>query len=170
MFISCHSIIITNSMFRKILVPIDGSKPAHDALETALNIAKIHESVVEILHVISYAEEYLPIMPYPSEGEIMDTYVPPKWITEYSDNVRALCKELMNTALKQAKIITPDVNVSTKLLEGSPSREIVREAEEGDFDLIVIGSRGLSRLQELFLGNVSSYVVNNSKIPVLVVK
>jgi nucleotide-binding universal stress UspA family protein len=157
-------------MFKKILVPIDGSKPAHDALEVALEMAKIHKSDVEILHVISFAEEYLPIMPYAAESGAVGSYMPPEWIVEYSNSIREISKDMLNTALKMAKQIAPDVNITTKLLEGSPGKHIVEEAEEGKFDLIVIGSRGLSRLQELFLGNVSNKVVNNSKIPVLIIK
>jgi nucleotide-binding universal stress UspA family protein len=47
---------------------------------------------------------------------------------------------------------------------------IVAEAEDEDFDLIVMGSRGLGGIKEYILGSVSNQVVHEAKSPVLVVK
>ncbi len=52
---------------------------------------------------------------------------------------------------------------------GRPHEDLIRVAEEKEADLIVVGSRGLRGLKRIILGSVSSYVVANSKIPVLVV-
>jgi nucleotide-binding universal stress UspA family protein len=60
--------------------------------------------------------------------------------------------------------------VASKLLIGKPGDIILSEATQGAFDLIVIGSRGLGGFKEFVLGSVSHQVVNESKIPVLVVK
>jgi nucleotide-binding universal stress UspA family protein len=60
--------------------------------------------------------------------------------------------------------------VTSRLLIGKPGDAIIAEASEGRFNLIVIGDRGLGGLKELLLGSVSHQVVNESTIPVLVVK
>ena len=59
--------------------------------------------------------------------------------------------------------------VKTVVKKGHPAEEILNAAEEEGADIIMIGSRG-SRTSKLFMGSVSREVVNNAKIPVLVVK
>jgi nucleotide-binding universal stress UspA family protein len=159
------------NMFKKIWVPIDGSKHSHDALKTALELAKIHDSNLEILHVTSFSEEYTPTGPESdADTESEETASPPEWISEYMAKLRENDEEMLSQALKDAETLYPDLKITAKLLWGRPGKTIVSEAEEGRFDLIVVGSRGLGGLAELVLGSVSHHVVNESKIPVLVVK
>ena len=54
------------------------------------------------------------------------------------------------------------MKVSTKLVEGRPSDRIVETAKEGNFDIIVMGSRGLGGVKEFFLGSVSGKSHNNT--------
>lgn len=61
-------------------------------------------------------------------------------------------------------------NVETIVLTGNPAREICEYAKTNDIDLIVIGSRGLSDLAELFLGSVSSDVLHRAHCAVTVVR
>ncbi len=79
-------------------------------------------------------------------------------------------ERMLRNAVKDAEKMAPGVKVYSKLLMGSAGKEIIREAERGHFNLIVIGSRGLSGFSELMLGSVSHRVVNGSGVPVLVVK
>jgi len=58
----------------------------------------------------------------------------------------------------------------TKSRIGNPADEILRESEEGNYELIVMGQYGFSKSQKSSLGKVASIVVKNSKIPVLIVK
>jgi len=158
-------------MFKKILVPIDGSKHAHNALKTALELAKIHDSELEILHVTSFSEEYASTEPESTMGTTPEeTESPPEWINEYIAEARENDEKMLNQALKDAETLYPKLKITAKLLWGRPGKTIVSEAEEGRFDLVVIGSRGLGGLAGLVLGSVSHQVVNESKIPVLVVK
>lgn len=158
-------------MFKKILVPIDGSKHAHNALKTALELAKIHESDLEILHVTSFSEEYAPTGLESTMGATSEeTTSPPEWISEYMAKARENDEKMLSQASKDAETLYPNLKITAKLLWGRPGKTIVSEAEEGRFDLVVIGSRGLGGLAELVLGSVSHQVVNESKTPVLVVK
>lgn len=63
-----------------------------------------------------------------------------------------------------------DVAVETSLYTGSPSREIVRYAEEQDCDLIVMGTHGRGGIDRLLLGSVAERVVRSSSVPVLTVR
>lgn len=56
------------------------------------------------------------------------------------------------------------------LKEDRPADEIVKTAKEGEFDLIVMGHRGLGRVKEFFLGSVSDRVADEAHCPVLIVK
>ena len=152
-------------MFRKILVPIDGSKPANNALTQALQLAKIHGSVVEILHVMTLAEN-LPTEPEMSEK--VDT--PSEWIEEYLTKIRERDENMLSEALMKAKNAGLEDKTTSKLLVGKPGDIILHEAAQGAFDLIVIGNRGLIGLKEFVLGSVSHQLVDESNIPVLVVK
>jgi nucleotide-binding universal stress UspA family protein len=62
------------------------------------------------------------------------------------------------------------VSVDTLLLEGDIVNAIAKTAKEGSYDLIVVGARGLSKLEELMLGSVSQGIVKNAPCPVIVTR
>lgn len=62
------------------------------------------------------------------------------------------------------------VECTSKLRHGHPAEHILQEMEQGDYDLIVIGARGRSRLTRFLLGSVSFRIVQHSNIPVLIVR
>ncbi len=62
------------------------------------------------------------------------------------------------------------VDFSDKVVYGEEGPKITKMAKGQSFDLIVIGSRGLGSLKEVFLGSTSNYVLHKSKVPVLIVK
>jgi nucleotide-binding universal stress UspA family protein len=153
-------------MFEKILVPIDGSKLSYDSFQRALELAKIHGSEVEILHVMTFSENLPDETPQTKTVSVSG----PDWIEDYMTRVKKNDENMLNNALEHAKTVVPENKVNIRLLLGDPGKDIVLEADRGGFDLIVIGSRGFSGLKELVLGSVSRQVVTESKIPVLVIK
>jgi nucleotide-binding universal stress UspA family protein len=152
-------------IFQKILVPIDGSKPANDALVKALQLAKIHGSTVEVLHVMTFTED-LPT----EDWRTGKNKLPSAWVEDYITRVKMNDENMLNQALDEAEKMGLKGKVTSKLLIGKPGDTILHEADQGGFDLIVIGSRGLSGLKEFVLRSVSHQVVDQSKIPVFVVK
>lgn len=62
------------------------------------------------------------------------------------------------------------VEYETKQRYGDPAEQILREAEQGDYDLVVMGARGRSRLTRFLTGSVSFRVIEHANIPVLVVR
>ncbi|MDO9536209.1 MAG: universal stress protein [Bacillota bacterium] len=77
-------------------------------------------------------------------------------------------KKIVSEALKIFE--KNNIKARTIFEEGHPSEVITRVASEGGFDMIVIGSRGQGGLKKLFLGSVSSAVVNEADTNVLTVK
>ncbi|MEM1607545.1 MAG: universal stress protein [Candidatus Bathyarchaeia archaeon] len=112
----------------------------------------------------------IPIVPpvgYLAEGEL-STYS-----IAYDDLVRevkAAHEKILSHALRRAKRLKPNLEISTVLKEGRPADEIIKTAKEGEFDLIVMGHRGLGRVKEFFLGSVSDRVADEAHCPILIVK
>jgi nucleotide-binding universal stress UspA family protein len=67
------------------------------------------------------------------------------------------------------KVKAEEIEVEMLLLNGHTASEILKTANEGNFDLIVIGLRGLSKIKEFLVGSVSDKVVKHASCPVLVV-
>ena len=139
-------------LITSILVPIDGSDPAEKALNYALNLAEIHDAKVEIMTVVD------------------EVKMAPDWAREYSEKLREQDEDVLTSTFSKAVKEKPNIKISKCLAEGYASEEILKCAEKGHHDLIVMGSRGMGLVRGLVLGSVSSRVVNQAEIPVLIVK
>ena len=135
-----------------ILVPIDGSDHAEKALQYALYMGEKHDAKVEIITVVD------------------ELTTAPDWAREYSEKLREHGEEILAKTYENAVKLKPNLKISKSLAEGYASEEILKCAEKGDHDLIIMGSRGMGLVKSLVLGSVSSNVINGSGIPVLVVK
>lgn len=154
-------------MFNKILVPLDGSEHSLKALDIAIKIAKRFDGKITLIHVYSVSVRPV-IVPEPST---LTPGIPIMAPTEYSkvaEVVREAGVRILAQGKERAK--AEDVEAETMLREGHVVHEIVKAAEEGRFDLIVMGARGISKIKELILGSVSDGVIRNAPCPVLVTK
>jgi len=70
----------------------------------------------------------------------------------------------------EQRISATGVQVEKKLVGGHTVQELVRAANDGNFDLIVIGARGLSHIKEMFLGSVTDAIIHHAHCAVLVIK
>jgi nucleotide-binding universal stress UspA family protein len=134
------------------LVPIDGSEHAEKALTFALEMAEKHEACIEILTVVP--------------GVVND----PEWMKIYTEKMKENGEVMLSKALRKAKESKPEIEISKRLEEGVTVPKILEIAKEGNHDVIIIGSRGLGFVRGFLLGSVSSKVVNQAEIPVLIVK
>ena len=139
-------------LITSILVPVDGSVPAEKALNYALNLAEIHDAKVELMTVVD------------------EVKMAPDWAREYSEKLREQDEDVLTSIFSKAVKEKPNIKISKCLAEGYASEEILKCAEKGHHDLIVMGSRGMGLIRGLVLGSVSSRVVNQAEIPVLIVK
>lgn len=139
-------------MFKKILVPLDGSEHSRRALEAAIQIAQRFDGKLTLIHVYSIGG--LASSPEPVYGFIQA--------------IRKVGSKILEEEKK--KVEKKDIQVDTLLVEGHIVDEIIKTCREGGFDLIVMGARGLSRIKELVLGSVSEGVTRYACCPVLIVK
>lgn len=139
----------------RILVPIDGSKHSERALETAVGMAKKFDGKVTLIHVVSPLPTlYLPVPE-------VDLAAAGKAVTKAGEKLLGDAKE---------KATAEGVKVETLLKIGHPVGEIIKTCKKGEFDMIVMGARGISGVEELFLGSVSHGVIKHVNLPVLVVR
>jgi nucleotide-binding universal stress UspA family protein len=151
---------------RTILVPIDGSELADKALNTALYIAGKTDADIEIMHVVP--PTIIPFYPYPVIHRRVE--YTPQWLNDYTKESKLESQKMLSEAVKTAESKSGDIQITSKLSEGRPADVIIAEAEDKDVDLIVMGSRGLGDIKGRVLGSVSNQVVQESKIPVYIVK
>jgi nucleotide-binding universal stress UspA family protein len=149
-------------VFKKILVPLDGSKFAIDALKMAIEIAKPFHSQITLLHVGSLST-LLPLKRYERTQQVTS-----EDITRFI----ALARETGFTILAQGRQLVEDSGTSVKTIfkEGHPALEIVRIAQDGGFNLIVLGAKGISHIKELRLGGTSEQIVRNAPCTIMVYK
>lgn len=151
-------------MFTKILVPLDGSSHADKALDYALDLASRYHASVQLLTVIPEVSLFSTLA-YPA-GETV-----PVGVGQYYEDLKARGKEMLTAALHAAQRMNPQINVTSKVVEGRRvSDDIVTAATDGAFDLIVMSSRGLGGITGFLLGNVADRVADHSTCPVLIVK
>jgi len=139
-------------MFEKILVPLDGSEHSLKALGVAVKIALRFDGKITLIHVYSL-------------GGFSFSATP---IKEFIEATRKAGVDILADGEKRAK--AEGARVETVLLEGHAVGQIIKVCREGKFDLIVMGARGLGKIEELLLGSVSDGVTRHACCPVLVVK
>ncbi len=141
----------------KILVCVDGSDQSKRALEKAAMIAdgcKVNE--VGIIHVYDHSQDLTKITSYKDlTAEEVEKFK--NMVEKHKEQQKKILDEALKTFEER------NIKARTFFREGHPAREIISVACEEEFDMIVLGSRGLSGLQRIFLGSVSSAVIQQAK-------
>jgi nucleotide-binding universal stress UspA family protein len=141
-------------MYDRILVPTDGSTETERAVEHAAELAAAHGAELHAVYVVNSAT---------FAGLHMET----SW-----EGVSEVLREEGESALDRVEDIAGSygVEVTTTLLDGSPSKRIVEYAEGDDCDLVVMGTHGRGGIDRLLLGSVAEGVVRACSVPVLTVQ
>ena len=136
-----------------ILWATDFSKEAGDALKIAQGFAKAFNAKLTALHVVP---DYTPVLHEVVAAQVAD----------FSMRIRELRKETRKKIEAEAgkrRITFTDILVES----GSAPKKIVETAERKKADLIVIGRKGLSAMEKVFVGSVANQVLRASSVPVL---
>lgn len=141
-------------MIKKVIVGVDINIETSMPMEYAAKLCKVLGAELVALHVIEELQVYNLFGPVPALER-----------KEILKERRAIVRETARLGERFG------IKATGKIVEGmSPAEELLREAHEGGFDLIVVGCHGRSILVECLLGGVSSQVIHHSKVPVLVAK
>jgi nucleotide-binding universal stress UspA family protein len=140
---------------KRILVPTDFSQHAENALKVAAQIAKKNDSEIIILHMIE--------LPHQMNDAIMGGASIPETML-FMKKANEMLDEVSNRPYLDGIPITEIVKMD------KPIHGISQVSRDYETDLIVMGSHGLSGIQELLIGSTTEKVVRNSEIPVLVIK
>jgi len=141
-------------MFKRILVPTDGSESSRHALIGALELARKFNSEVELFHVTITQEAYY------GYNEGYNTHINPEQIEKNGE----LALEITLKGLDVG-----GVHFTKKHVSGNAASSILEEIRR-EFDLVVMGTRGLGTITGAIVGSVTQRVLANSPAPVLIVK
>ncbi len=140
---------------KKILVPVDFSKPSIAALRHATELAKEHRARIEVLHVVE-ALSYAPMITVSVDMEALREM--------HEAHAR---KQLDRIA---AELRQERVRATTVIKVGRPSVAIAERAKNDGADLVVMATQGRHFVQHLLLGSVAERVVRAAPCPVLTVR
>ncbi|GHH97250.1 universal stress protein [Neobacillus kokaensis] len=141
------------TIYSRIVVPFDGSVLSQKALEMAIKLIEQDKRIeLDVLTVVN--------------NEITGK---PVYNVELQQESQRRAAAELQTTIKEKLALLPN-RTRTIVLDGDPSKMILEFAKENNSDLIIMGSRGLSGLKELYLGSVSHHVVQKAACPVLIVK
>ncbi len=142
---------VISTKIKKILVPLDGSKNSLRGLDNAIYFARVCGATITGLAVIGN----LPVSGIHNVASWRKNWV----------------KEAKKQLAKARKYAAQNgVDLKEKICYGNPGSEIAEYARKNNFDLIVIGARGIGAIKETFLGSTSQYVIHKAKSPVVIVK
>jgi nucleotide-binding universal stress UspA family protein len=139
----------------KVLLATDGTAESAAACRFLQHLSLAPGSAIRILSVLDEP-------PLPGLG------VPWETMDDLLEHERGGADEAVEDA--EALLSGADVAITTRVREGHPVTEILREAERFDADLVVVGSRGLTGLRGFLLGSVARTVAERCERPVLVAR
>lgn len=135
--------------FGNILVPYDDSSNSKRALNKAFALAELTNAPITLVHVIEYHKAVAKI------------------VEPYKESIINHVKKFFNQIGGDAS--RRDLVLKEQILYGSPAEEILNFMKNKKFDIVIVGRRGVTKITGPSLGSVSNALVQNSKIPVLVV-
>ena len=143
-------------MFERVLLSVDGSPDSRKAVRLACELARVHGSAVLVVH--GRDVPFIAPSPRPAAPRVE------LWETEEEAQklVDDAVSELQEAGITARGRVLPG--------QGRVGYKVLEAAVEDDTSLIVLGSRGMSRLEEVMIGSVAHKIVHLAKCPVLLAR
>lgn len=153
-------------MYKKILLPIDGSENSKRAAEHAMDLADVHNSEIIVLFVLEPYYPTIPVLPVSTLPSPDESYY-----AEFMEEGKMIINDFKEELEKnQCKGKCKNVHITTLIKEGKAYIEILKTMEEENVDLVVMGASGRhSTLDRTLLGSVTERVIREAKHPVIVI-
>lgn len=150
-------------MYKKILLPTDGSENSKRAAKHAIKLADAGKANIIILYVIEEFTTQTGVLPISSVPVACEN----------------LCEELENQGKaiiggieKEIQEVCPgdcDISLTPIIRDGKPYLEILKVMEDEDVDLVIMGASGRHGLDRVILGSVTERVIRESTRPVMII-
>ncbi|MCD9055613.1 universal stress protein [Staphylococcus arlettae] len=137
-------------MYKSILLAADGSENSERAAREALNFID-ENTFVTILTIVNVEESKTDVL-HGQQGVSL---------TQEREQKLSSIIQLFDEHI---------VNYDIKIIHGTPSEKVTEVANSGEYQAVILGTRGLNSLQEMVLGSVSHKVAKHAQIPVIIVK
>lgn len=148
---------MSQPMYNRILVPVDGSRWGERALPHAAKIARNHDAELILLTVYK-----LPMVEYEDQMTLAGA-------TPISDQIRERAVNYMTSVRNQLR--QEGVNATYIIVEGtSPAEEIRKYVEAEDIDLVVMSTHGRTGLARFLFGSVANKVLQTVRVPVMLIR
>jgi nucleotide-binding universal stress UspA family protein len=139
------------SPFRNIVVAVDFSQTTQDTVDAALDLARLHNGHVHLVHVVP-DPFHLPYTIEPTGVNWHDV------LRRWTEDAHIQLAQLV------AGRTTEQAEVTKAVVSGSPATEILRYARDCNADVIVLGSHGHGLMQPLVLGSVAERVIRHATV------
>ncbi|MDD2494012.1 MAG: universal stress protein [Tissierellia bacterium] len=151
----------------KILVPVDGSNASINAVKKAIEIARKYNYSIKLISIVKSMDN--------KRNENLWSSVDGSIIVEneelnknYEKRNKENFEKLLNSIV--SKLDFNGIKVELDVLLGEPYSIITETAKKENFDLIIMGSRGFSKIKRFFVGSVTQRVISEAPCPVLVIR
>lgn len=147
---------------KKILIPVDGSFASEKAAKKAVEMGKLINAELTFITVVNT----------PTEDKY--SYFGMTVEQAFIAHRKEMLKKLIQEETKMLDILVRNLNydnlvVAKKVVVGKAADEILKIAEEENFDLIVMGRRGFSNFERFFIGSITQKVISQAPCPVMVI-
>jgi nucleotide-binding universal stress UspA family protein len=158
---------------QKILYATDLSETARHAARYACGLGEQYHAAVTLVHVIPDVVESMSA----EAGVNLSDHIGKRQWRAYHEKGIPLAREAIQQRIQETSRQVKQTMPSCPITEdkvmvriGNPAKEIVAAAEEGDFDLVILGTHGHGKLAESMMGSVAGDVIRHSRRPVMVVR
>ena len=145
-------------MYKRMLVPLDGSKLAEETIPYAQEVAGRLDLDLDLLHVTN---------PLESEGLGL-SFMSQFYMDKIAESVREQIQKIQATTIGQESV--KPIEVSSKVVSGYPADEILKYAEGNSTDVILMATHGASGVRRWEIGSMAYKILQASKIPVLLIR
>ena len=149
-------------MYRRILVPLDGSVLAEAALPHAISIARCSGSSITLLEVAT------PITVATAIDPLTTTAAEATLALESIDAAEQTAIDYLAGVARRPEF--EGIPVQTEVVRGTAAPEIIRRAHAGDVDLIAMSTHGRTGLGRLVFGSVADQVLREAGLPILLIR
>lgn len=152
---------MTTIDYKKIMIATDGSDCSNLAINKGIELARLSGGTVYAVYVMSTAYSF-----DMDGGAYSSVSTNPYWAS-----IRKTLKNQGQQAVDYIKNLGEEkgINVQSILLEGNPSEELIRYANEEKMDIVIMGTHGKIGVSRMLMGSVAGNLVRHSKVPVMVV-